>query len=277
VLAFWLVGSERTALIKMEQQPITFDAISATAILALWGFLGLETATVPGDKVIDPQKNIPRATFFGTLLVAAIYVLACTTVMLLIPSAELAKSNAPFADVVQIFWGSDMAKLLALFAFISGFGALNGWVLVHAEMPAVMARAGVFPAIFARESKYHTPGASLIITGILASIFVLMNYSKSMVETFSFIVLISTSANLFMYVAVSLSAIKLARKGIIESDWRFYLVVLVATIYSVWALNGAGLEPFLWSVALFAVGMPIYFWRRQHLRAQTNVVAAKSA
>jgi APA family basic amino acid/polyamine antiporter len=67
--------------------------------------------------------------------------LACSTVVLLLPTAQLAQSTAPFADVVSMFWGGNAAMLLALFAFISGFGALNGWILVHGEMPATLARA----------------------------------------------------------------------------------------------------------------------------------------
>ena len=67
---------------------------------------------------------------------------------------------------------------LRLFAFISGFGALNGWILVQGEMPRVLAREGVFPKIFARESRYQTPGFALFITSALATPLVLMNYSS---------------------------------------------------------------------------------------------------
>ena len=43
----------------------SFDAITATAALTLWAFLGLESATIPSDKVKDPMKTIPRATIAG--------------------------------------------------------------------------------------------------------------------------------------------------------------------------------------------------------------------
>ncbi len=92
-----------------------------------------------------------------------------------------------------MFWGDGVASTLALFAFISGFGALNGWILLQAEMPRVLANEGVFPKVFARESRHGTPGASLVITSLLLTTLVLMNFSRSMVQVFTFIILIATS------------------------------------------------------------------------------------
>jgi len=37
----------------------TFSAITATAALTLWAFLGIESATVPADNVKDPDRTIP--------------------------------------------------------------------------------------------------------------------------------------------------------------------------------------------------------------------------
>ena len=40
--------------------------INAAATLALWAFIGLESATVPAEEVKDPERTIPRATMLGT-------------------------------------------------------------------------------------------------------------------------------------------------------------------------------------------------------------------
>ena len=170
VLAIVLLGKGDASVIRVDPQPLSLAAVTASATLTLWAFLGLESATVPAGSVIDPEKTIPRATLWGTAITTGIYILACSTVVLLLPTAQLAQSTAPFADVVRMFWGGNAAALLALFAFISGFGALNGWILIHGEMPAALARAGVFPKFFARQSKYQTPGTSLFITSGLLTI-----------------------------------------------------------------------------------------------------------
>ncbi len=262
VLAFMLFAEQDTSVIRVESQPFTLSAISASATLTLWALLGLESATVPSDEVTDPQRTVPRATLLGTLIAAVIYVVASTTVLLLIPSSQLATSNAPFADVVRIFWGDTAASTLALFAFISGFGALNGWILVQGEMPRVLAREGVFPKIFGRESRHGTPGAALFITSALATPLVLMNYSASMVTIFTFTILISTSVFLVMYLVCSLAALKLAWRGDLGLHGRrlgiLLVIAVLAAVYSLWTLYGAGSEAFWWSMVLFAAGLPVY-------------------
>lgn len=263
VLALTLLASGDTSVIKVEPQPFTLPAINASAALTLWALLGLESATVPAGKVADPQRNIPLATLWGTLIAAAIYILLCSVVVLLIPGSQLAESSAPLADVVRLFWGDAIAGTLALFAFISGFGALNGWILVQGEMPRVLAKEGIFPQLFARESRYGTPGASLFITSGLVTVLVLMNYSRSMVQIFTFIILISTSAYLVMYLCCAVAALKLAWHGSLGAEGRrwspFLLVATLAALYSAWTLYGAGAAAFWWSIALFAIGLPVYW------------------
>lgn len=262
-LGLSLLMSGDSSVIKVEPQPFSLAAIHSSAALTLWALLGLESATVPAGKVENPERNIPLATLWGTLVASAIYILACSVVVLLIPSTQLANSSAPFADVIRLFWGDNVASTLALFAFISGFGALNGWILLQAEMPRVLAKEGVFPRLFAKESRHGTPGAALIISSALLTVVVLMNYSRSMVQVFTSIILISTSAYLVMYLTCAIAALKLCWAGELGAAGRrlspFLLVAILATIYAGWTLLGAGVEPLLWSIALFAAGLPVYW------------------
>jgi basic amino acid/polyamine antiporter, APA family len=277
--AILLIGQDLT-VIRVEPQPFTISAITASATLTLWGLLGLESATVPADNVIDPKRNIPLATLWGTVVTALIYVIACSAVILLIPGSQLAGSNAPFADAVRLFWGDTAATTLALFAFISGFGALNGWILVQGEMPRVLAKEKVFPALFAHESKYRTPDASLFITSGLVTIVMLMNYSGSMVRVFTLIILISTSAYLVMYLLCALAAFKLALRGDFGLHGRRLMILLavamLAALYSAWTLYGAGSEAFWWGMGLFALGLPLYFLLRWQRRRAASAAVATS-
>jgi basic amino acid/polyamine antiporter, APA family len=286
--AVLLVGQD-ASVIKVEQQPFSISAVAAVAILTLWPLLGLESATVPAENVIDPERNIPRSTLWGTIVTAIIYVVACSAVILLIPGSQLKNSPAPFAELVRLFWGDWAASAIALFVFISGFGALNGWILIQGEMPRVLANEKIFPAVFAHESRHSTPDYSLFITSTLVSIVLLMNLSASMVETFTKIILISTCAYLVMYLFCSLAAFWLAVRGDMGVRGRrlSWLIVaaILAGLYSLWtlwgaaafpvAMGGVGIEAFWWAMGLFALGLPLYFllkwWQR---RAADAVVAA---
>jgi len=244
---FLFVGGD-PVLTQSLQAPVHFgiDAITAAATLTLFSFLGLESATIPAGKVVDPERTIPRATIIGTLFTAVIYVLACTSVLLLLPAAVVAQSHAPFADVARMFWGEQAAQWIAVFAVISAVGALNGWILLQGELPFHMARQGTFPAIFARETRRHTPAVSLCIGSALTSILLLMNSARSMVELFSFMVLLGTAACLIMYLMSALAVLTLLRRGELPVSGArarsLAVIAIVATLYSLWAIYGAGLS-----------------------------------
>jgi basic amino acid/polyamine antiporter, APA family len=243
--------------------PLSIGGTTAAATLTLWALLGLESATVPASKVRDPGRVIPRATLLGTIITALICIIACTTVLLLVPPQTLASSNAPFVDLTTRYWGATAGKVLAVFAAISGFGALNGWILLQGELPNVMAKNGVFPAIFARDSARFTPVFSLLFSSTLVSILILMNYHKSMVNVFTFMILLSTTACLVLYALCSLALLRLQWTGRMPAQRGrvvpLAIVGVIATIFSLWAIVGAGREAVLWGCVLLLLGAPTYF------------------
>jgi len=246
--------------------PLSVSGTTAAATLTLFALLGLESATIPASKVRDPGRTIPRATLLGTVLTALISIVACTSVLLLVPPDTLASSNAPFADLAAHFWGASAGKVLAVFAAISGFGALNGWVLLQGELPNVLAKNGVFPRIFAQDSARFTPTFALLFSSGLVSSLILMNYQKSMVSVFTFMILLSTTACLVLYLLCSLALLRLQWTGQMPAPrgriLPLAIVGIVATIFSLWAIVGAGLEAVLWGAVLLLLGAPLYLWVR---------------
>jgi basic amino acid/polyamine antiporter, APA family len=250
--------------------PLSVSGVTAAATLTLWAMLGLESATIPADKVADPARVIPIATLLGTVVTALICAVACTTVLLLVPPATLASSNAPFVDLATQFWGVGAGKLIAVFAAVSGFGALNGWILLQGELPRAMALRGEFPRIFARESTRRTPGFGLCFGSALVTVLILANYQKSMVSVFTFMILLSTTACLVLYAICSAALLRLQWTGQLQSARRgsvpLAIVGILATAYSLWAIIGAGAEAVGWGAVLLALGVPLYFWFTRSLR-----------
>ena len=247
--------------------PFSVSAVTASATLTLFALLGLESATIPDGKVDNPERTIPRATMIGTVLTSVIYVVSCSTVLILLPTAQLASSNAPFADVARMFWGGTGAALVALAAAISGFGALNGWILLQGEVPYVMAKDGVFPKVFARTSRRNTPVFALVFGSALVTILVFLNAGDTSVRVFTFMVLLATSACLVMYLVCCLALLRLQWLGRLGGARRgtagVAVVGLFAGLYSLWAIVGAGREASLWGLVLFALGGPVYWLMRR--------------
>ena len=193
--------------------PLTLEGLMAASTIALFAMLGIESAAVPAGRVRDPQRTIPRATMVGTLLTAAIYIAVSSMALLLIPQQELAQSNAPFADLLDTFMGVGNGRVLAVFVVVSGLGALNGWTLLVGELTASMARHGTLPGPLERLNARGAPAVALMVTGLLATAMVLMNYSKSLVEGFTFLTLVVTAANLPLYLLCAFALVVLWRRG----------------------------------------------------------------
>ncbi len=244
---------------------ISSGAISAAVGLTFWGFLGLESATVPADKVENAARDIPRATLWGVLLTGLVYLGISAAFALYMPIAEAAASPAPIADFLGSQLGGNVAAIVALFAAVSAFGTLNGWVLVQAEMPWAMARGGVFPRWFAAESSQGVPLRSHLVSSGLLSIITLMNYQRGLADLFVFIASVSLAAGLLTYLMTALAALRL-----IPGDRKLGLIAVIAAGFTVWAEWGLGGEAMIYGALLIAAGLPVYWWVRSRARASTG-------
>ena len=242
----------------------TFPAITAAATLTLWAFLGFESATVPAEEVVDPERTIPRATVLGTVFAAVIYVLGTAAVMGVVPPAELAGSNAPFADAASRMWGGWAARFVAAGAMIAAFGALNGWILLQGRIPWAAARDGIFPAALARTSKRGTPAFALVFSSILVTCLMLMNSSETLVDQFTFVILLATLTALLPYAICALAEIMIYARDRERFEGRRLTGAMVTAMlgfaYSLWAIAGAGQEIVYWGLILLLAGLPMYVW-----------------
>src|SRR5262249_11051135 len=161
------------------------------------------------QRVVNPERNIPRATLLGTLIAGLIYLAASGAVFLLLPADVAAKSAAPFADLVARYWGATAGTAVVLFAAISCLGALNGWVLLVGDIPHSLAERGVFPRWFATLNRRGMPVRAQLLGTTLSSALIAANYTRGLTELFGFMALLATVATLVLYFVASISALKL--------------------------------------------------------------------
>jgi APA family basic amino acid/polyamine antiporter len=241
----------------------TWSAISAAAPLTLWAFIGLESATVPAEEVKDPERTIPRATLIGTGVTTIVYIVATVAIMGIVSQGALADSTAPFALAAGEMFGGNWDKVIALVALISTFGALNGWILLQGRVPLAAAEDGLFPPQFAKvHGERKTPIFGLVVSSVLVTGLMLMNYTKGLVDAFTFVILLATLTTLvpYAYSAAAQAYLYLTEPHLFERK-AFVRDVAIATLafaYSVWAITGAGKDIIAKGFVLLLAGIPVY-------------------
>jgi basic amino acid/polyamine antiporter, APA family len=261
----------------------TWSAISAAAPLTLWAFIGLESATVAAEEVKDPERNLPRATMIGTAVTTVVYIVATVAIMGVVSQGALADSTAPFALAAGEMFGGSWDKVIALVALVSTFGALNGWIILQGRVPLAAAEDGLFPRQFERvHGERKTPVFGLIVSSVLVTGLMLMNYTKGLVDAFTFVILLATLTTLvpYAYSAAAQAYLYVTEPHLFErrNFVRDVAIAALAFAYSVWAITGSGKDIIAKGFVLLLAGIPVYvlvkWWGARQRPAPAPAVAA---
>lgn len=252
-----------------KQEQSIWTTLGLTASMTLYAFLGFESATIPATSIDNPRRTIPMATTIGTLFTAIIYISCTAAVMSLLPMAELENSAAPLADAAMRIGGANMRYWVAGGIAIATFGALNGWILILGQIPMAIADDQLFPKIFSKRNRHDAPQSGLIIGSILVSALMLFNYSDGLVEQFKFMTLLTTLSVLTPYLFSTAAHLLFVLNGKTDDNSMMVAVILsiLAFVYSLWMVYGAGAEVVYWGFLLLLAGIPFYVWIkwRNHL------------
>jgi basic amino acid/polyamine antiporter, APA family len=240
-------------------------ATAALAPLAMFAYLGLESATVPAGDVKDPERTIPRSTILGISIAMLLYVLGTIAVMGIVPREQLVKSVAPFSDAAHILWGPWGATAISIAVILSSIGALNGWTLLMGQVPMAAARDGLFPPLFSRLSEQGVPAVGIIVSAILSTVLVLIQAAgtSGFQSFYSLVVGLSTMAAVIPYAFCAMAAGLVAAPAPGETVPRVTIIEIIAFVFAVFTLYGCGAEAVLYGVVLLVLGIPVYVWQRR--------------
>jgi APA family basic amino acid/polyamine antiporter len=203
------------------------------------------------------------------------YVAVVAIGMLVVPQATLEASDAPFVTITDHLLGAGNGRWVSLFIVISGLGCLNGWTLLSGELTRTLAAHRLLPEILGESNRFGAPWASLILTGVLATVVGVMNYSASLVGAFTMLSLIVSAANLPLYVCCSIALFYMLTRDSKDLSFPLWFAGFGGIAFAAFAFFGVGWKPFLWALGLGLAGVPIYFWMRS--RAAARPASARSA
>ncbi len=262
VLPLIAIFSIDLSYFKLDQEVQSFEfwnSLNTVAFLAFWGFIGLETGTVPGGQVEKPIRNIPRAVMAGTFIAMVIYVLGMVASIGIIPVAELSVSKAPYADIANVVFGGNWGRAVSIIAIISIIGTLHGWILVVGQIPLGAVKDGLFPKVFGKINKFGSPYAGVLISSICTCAFVIFSHHESLVSQFQFIIEISITIIFIIYFLCVVSYWKIIRRDRRLSGSE-NLLVLSSILFILWAMWSVSFKMVALSSFGFIAGIPFYLW-----------------
>jgi arginine:agmatine antiporter len=235
-------------------------AISRAASMALWAFMGVESAAVSAGVIENPKRNIPLATMLGLGISVVVYVLSSTVIMGIIPNGELQKSHAPFAEAARLAVGNLGMVVISVCAILKSVGSLGGWMMLVGQSAKAAADDGMFPGVFARLNRHGVPGYGLIIVGVLMTIVLFATMSPTLGEQFGHIIDLAVILIVLPYVYASMAIVKVtADRGLpVRTRRTFTGIALAAVGYCLWAVKGGDPQTVVRAMVALLVSVPLY-------------------
>ena len=266
-ISFFVFDLSNFTPINISQET-NLEAVTITTALTFFAFLGIESATIPADKIKNPEKNIPKATIIGTTLTLFIYLFSSIAIFGIMNPSDIAVSNAPYADAIGIVLGDYGKIIIAIFAIISGVGCLNGWTLLQIEIPKNLSEKRLLGTFFSETNSNGVPYKGMIASTIIVCILIGINYSKDLSNLFTYLILTSTFCTLILYFFISLSEIIIVfqKKKNFSSNYKSLLSGITAFMFSIWMIVGVGYESIISGVILLSLSLPIYIYQKNYAK-----------
>ncbi len=270
-----IVMSKRRTLIDSAQFRIgsmNFAGLKAGLILAIFSFVGYESATTLGEEAKNPHVNIPRSVLLSALISGAFFMLTAYIAVMGFGGmgTSLAKSTAPFNDLAAGFGLPSFGVLISIGAVISLFACALASVNAAARIIFSMSRVGIFTVHAGRaHSTNQTPHLAVSLCCILVFVIpaVLLARSMGLLDIFNDLSTIATFGFLMAYVLISLAApVYLHRLGELSGTSilkslaaiLFMLPPVIATVYPMPAPPGDRFPAYFVAYLLAGAGWYLY-------------------
>jgi amino acid transporter len=156
---------------QLHLRGMTGSGLRLGLVLALFSFVGFESATTLGSEARNPLKTIPRAVIQSALLAGAIFILCAYTEVfgLRLAGQDLATNQAPMRVLAGVGGIPVLGVLIDIGALVSMFAGTLACITAAARVLLLMSHDGLaHDALRATHRRNETPGRALLVTGIAA-------------------------------------------------------------------------------------------------------------
>ena len=148
-----------------------------------FGLVGLELASVMGDEIRDPQRDLPVAVAWGGVLSGLLYIGATLTLLVAVSKNQisvlqgLVQAVSHMAQQVGVGW---IVAPFALMLSLSIAGIGSAWMGGSARIPFVAGLDSYMPEWLGHvHPKYATPYGALIVQFCVSLVLCVINFAAS--------------------------------------------------------------------------------------------------
>lgn len=231
---------------------------------AFWAYDGWNNITYLGAEVKQPQKNVPKAMMIGMGVVITVYMLVNIAYVYILPVEVMAQSSIVAADVMRAVVGEWGGAFVSIAVMISTFGTTNGTILSSARVYYAMAKDGLFfKKLEGVHHKYKTPGTSILIQGIWASLITMTGTFDQLTDMLIFVS--------WIFYGLGAYGVIILRKKMKDTH-RPYKVIgypilpIIFVIFSAFFVIFSfyvNIRNAVFGLLLVVIGIPFYFYFRK--------------
>jgi amino acid transporter len=253
-----------------------------------YGLIGLDLASIMGDEIRDPKRNLPISILLGGLIAGFIYFGTTLSMLIAMPQKEIGVLSGVLQAINVMGSQTGLTGVvapLALLECIAILGTASAWFSGAARLPFVAGVDRYLPPIIGRlHPRYHTPYVSLILFAVLSSLligssFLGVSVGEAYLTMLDLAVILQLAPSAYMFLALlkhtwNKGAVLNANKAYLTANAVSGLVVtfiglIVAFIpsrqvNSVWIFEGK-----LIAACLIVFGAALFFYQRALRKART--------
>jgi basic amino acid/polyamine antiporter, APA family len=236
-------------------------AIAAAMTGSIFSSDAWNNVTFIAGEIKNPKRNIGLSLFFGTLIVASLYILTNLMYLSVMPLHQIAFAPQDRVAVAaaDVAFGHIGTYVIAVMIMISTFGCNNGLILAGARVYYAMAGDGLFFKRAGKLNRNNVPGWALWAQCVVAAILCLSGKYGDLLDMISFVAVA-------FYALTVVGIFRLRKKQpALERPYKAFgypllpgLYVVLAIIFCIalliakptYALSGLG---------IVLVGIPLYY------------------
>jgi len=258
---------------------MTGSGLRLGLVLALFSFVGFESATTLGAEARNPLKTIPRAVIQSAVIAGIFFILSAYSEVLgfHIARQDLGTSEAPMHVMASVAHVPVLGVLIDLGAAVSLFAGTLGCITAAARVLLLMSHHGLAHGAFrATHARNETPTRAVLATGLAAvlPVAVLAYRGSSGLDVYGWMGSLATYGFIVTYALVCVALPRYLRihgayrPGAQIIPWLAFIAMLAALVGNLYPVPDGpyGKLPYIY-LAYLAAGM---IWFLVQKRSEKN-------